>query len=136
MPIVARQPAMWEPREGVTGARCYSARRASELLGGDGRDAAGDAGASEAAVAARNLVQVLLVVVLGVVEGPGRLDLGRDRIAARGPQRLVVGLPCDLRGRRLGVTRRVDAGAVLAADVVALGHPLGRVVLVEEDLEQ
>ena len=42
------------------------------------RDRAADAGSLQAAVAVRDLVQVLLVVVLGVVEGPGRRDLGRD----------------------------------------------------------
>jgi len=40
------------------------------------------AGRVERAVAARILVQVLLVIVLGVVERSGRDDLGRDRAVA------------------------------------------------------
>ena len=83
-----------------------------------------------------HLVEVLLVVLLGVVEGRGRLDLGRDRLVAGRPQVLVVGGQRHLRGLLLGVVGEVDARAVLGADVVALAHPLGRVVLLEEDLEQ
>ena len=76
------------------------------------------------------------MVVLGVVEGPGGLDLGRHRVLAGGPQRLVVGVAGHLRRRLLGVVGEVDARAVLGADVVALAHALGRVVLLEEDLQQ
>src|SRR5258708_14588837 len=124
-------------KEGVIGAEWYWARRAREgWLRGGGGDAAGDAGAGETAVAVRHLVQVLLVVVLGVVEGAGGLDLGRDRLVSRGAERLVVGLPRHLRRCFLAIAGEVDAGAVLSADVVALAHPLGRVVLLEEDLEQ
>ena len=62
------------------------ARRAPRLLGGgDQADRAGDARASEAAVAGRVLGQVLLVVVLGVVEGPAgaiSVVISRDPAAA------------------------------------------------------
>src|SRR5215207_6740500 len=68
-------------------SRSSTARRSGA---GDARRAA-DAGAADAAVAVRVLRQVLLVVVLGEVEGPGRLDLGRDLArVARLVQRLLV----------------------------------------------
>jgi hypothetical protein len=43
-----------------------------------------DPGAAEAAVAPRILRQVLLVILLGVIEGAGLLDLGCDLTVARG----------------------------------------------------
>src|ERR1035441_10130672 len=67
-------------------------------------DGAGDAGAAEAAVATRTLGQVLLVVVLGVIEGVlwGLLDeLGRDRPVPGGGEHLLVGLARGLGGGAL-----------------------------------
>ena len=55
------------------------------LVARDEPDRAGDAGAAEAAVAARVLREVLLVVVLGVVKRRRVSDLGRDRAVARSP---------------------------------------------------
>ena len=53
-------------------------------------DRAGDARAADAAVPVRVLREVLLVVVLGVVERPRRLDLGRDLAVARALESLGV----------------------------------------------
>src|SRR5919197_4190908 len=90
--------------------------------------------AEETSVADRTalLLEVLLVVVLGLVEGGRGDDLGRD--ALREP-RLHLGL----RGERLLLLlRRVeeDRGAVLAADVRALAVPLSGVVRAPEEVEQ
>ena len=52
----------------------------------------GDSGAAVAAVAEGDLGQVLLVVVLGVVEGAGLDNLGGDAAVARGRERLLVGV--------------------------------------------
>src|SRR6186997_2928214 len=51
-----------------------------------------NAGAAEAAVAARVLGEVLLVVILGVVKLRRGADLGGDRSEAFGLQRLLVDL--------------------------------------------
>src|SRR5918997_676112 len=99
-------------------------------------DVAGDAGGVHRAVAERVLVQVLLVVVLGVVEVRRRLDLGGDPAVAR-PGELGLELLADpLRDSELLVAGGVDRRAVLRAHVVALAHALGRVVVLEEDLQQ
>src|SRR5690349_24487672 len=82
-------------------------------------DRAGDAGAAEAAVAVRHLVEVLLVVVLGVVERAGLGDLGRDLAEALGRQLLLVGGAGGLGQLALLVGLPVDRRAVLGAGVVA-----------------
>src|SRR5579859_753731 len=88
------------------------------------------------AVAARHLVEVLLVVVLGEVEVAGGDDLRCDLPVAGLGQLLLVGVP-RLQGRLLLFRRLVeDRRAVLGADVVALAHALGGVVRLPEDLEQ
>ncbi len=53
-------------------------------------DRAAQPGAAEAAVAAGVLRQVLLVVVLGVIEGGRRQDLGGDLAVPRGVQHVLV----------------------------------------------
>src|ERR1700722_9569905 len=55
-----------------------------------GSDLASHAGAAEAAIAVRILRQILLVVILGEVEGRRVADLGRDRAQAFGRQRLGI----------------------------------------------
>src|SRR4029079_18330625 len=92
--------------------------------------------AAEAAVAVRVLRQVLLVVVLGVVEVVQRRDLGRDLAVDTAAESVL-----ERRARRvgrltLGVARRVDRRAVLGADIVALAHALGRIVVLPEALQQ
>ena len=76
------------------------------------------------------------MVVLGVVEVRRRQDLGRDLAAAGGGQRGLVALGRGGGGGGLRVGRRVDPGAVLGADVVALAHALRRVVGLPEAREQ
>src|SRR5438132_8727664 len=88
-------------------------------------DRAGDAGAAEAAIAERVLRQVLLVIILGEIEGRRVADFGCDRAIAGGGEPHLVHLARGLGGlalrRRIGIDRR----AVLGADIVALAHPLG-----------
>src|SRR5438132_12251408 len=100
--------------------------RLSVLLSGNYAvsDRAGDAGTAEPAVAVRVLREVLLVVRLGVVERPGRRDLGRDLAVAGALQLCLEHVARRLGGRALRVVGRVDRGAVLRAGVVALAHPL------------
>jgi hypothetical protein len=72
---------------------------------GGGADRAGHAGAADAAIAAGVLGEVLLVVVLGVVEGRRFADLGRDGAVAGGAA-----------SRRLvGVARLASAAAACAS---------------------
>src|SRR6478609_1034506 len=91
-----------------------------------------------AAVAERVLREVLLVGVLGVVVRrlAGGADLGGDLADAAAGELLAVGLGQLTRGLLLLGGRPVDRGAVLGADVVALAHALGRVVDLEELLDQ
>jgi hypothetical protein len=90
----------------------------------------------QAAVAVRHLGQVLLVVVLGEIERRCIDDLCRDRSVAVGRQHLLVGSLRGLGGLALRVGADIDAGTVLAADVVALAHALRGVVALPEGLEQ
>src|SRR5439155_15235559 len=60
------------------------------------------------AVPVRHLEQVLLVVVLGVVEGPRRHDLRRDRLLAGRLERTVVLVAHHLRHAPLLLVRVVD----------------------------
>src|ERR671911_717708 len=102
-------------------------------LGGQ-PDRAAHARAAQPAVPAGVLGEVLLVVVLGVVERPGLGDLGRDVAEAGAAELLLVGLLRDDRGVALSLARRVERRPVLGADVVALAHALGRVVVLPEEL--
>src|SRR5689334_478108 len=99
-------------------------------------DRAAHAGAAEAAVTARVLRQVLLVVVLGEVELRRRPDLRGDLAVARRGEPLLEHVPRLLRGGALRVRVRVDAGAVLRADVVPLPHALRRVVTLPERAQE
>src|SRR5258707_8458870 len=94
---------------------------------------AGDTGAADAAVAPRVLGEVLLVIVLGVVELERLTDLGRDRSVARLREDRLVGRLGRQGGAALSLAVAVDRRAVLGSDVVALTHPLGRVVVLPED---
>src|SRR5262249_36577314 len=101
-----------------------------ELLAGLGRDAgpdrAGNAGSAEAAITLRVLGEVLLVVILGKVEGRPVDDLGGDLAVALPLQLLFVGRLDGFRDPALLGIGNIDAGPVLGADVVALAHPLRR----------
>src|SRR5688500_9336875 len=91
---------------------------------------------AQTAVAAGVLAQVLLVVVLGVIEGRRGAQLGRDLALAGLAQAGLVGLPRGLGQRALLVVEGVERRAVLRAHVVALAHALRRVVALPEDLQQ
>src|SRR5258707_2234755 len=77
-----------------------------------GRDACrkrtGHAGAAQAAIARRVLGEVLLVIVFGEIERPGRRDFGRDGAKPLGRQRLLVSGFRGGRGLTLRVVRRID----------------------------
>src|SRR3984957_13188031 len=99
-------------------------------------DRAADAGAAEAAIAMGILRQILLVIILGEIKRRRLADFGGDRAHPFGRERLGVGGLGRFRGGVLLRRERIDAGAVLGADVAALAHALGRVVAFPERLEQ
>src|SRR5215213_50279 len=76
------------------------------------------------------------MVVLGIVERSGRRDLGRDRAIARLRELLAEGLPTRLGQLPLFIIGPVNCRAVLRPDIVALAHPLGRVMRLPEDPQQ
>src|SRR4051812_30234053 len=131
-----------EPGSGTGDRMDHLPRRpwmSARVAGLDDTDRAADAGAAEAAVAVRDLVQVLLVVVLGVVERAGlarracvRSDLAELELVE---QRLVRGAGRLVRLLLL-LGGPVHGRAVLGADVVALAVALGRVVRLPERPEQ
>src|SRR5262245_49358332 len=96
------------------------------------------AGRVDRAVAVRVLgrSEVLLVVVLGVPVVAEWRDLSRDLAVPLRGHRVLVLLAGRLGRRLLLRRRRVDERSVLRAHVVALAHPLRRVVALPEDLEQ
>src|SRR5262249_50334057 len=95
-----------------------------------------DARPAEPPGARRVLREVLLVVVLGVVELARGGYLGRDLAVAGLRELALEHLARRLRGLGLRVIERVDRGAVLRPDVVALAHALRRVVVLPEQLEE
>src|SRR5438128_1157786 len=99
-------------------------------------DRAAEAGATQTAVPVGVPGQVLLVVVLGVVEGRRGRDLGGDLAVAGTGENRLVGLARGLGRIGLVLRDRVDGGAVLRARVVSLSHSLGRVVALPEDPQQ
>ena len=82
--------------------------------GGAVRHRAGDAGAAQPAIAPGVLGQVLLVVVLGVVEGAGRQDLRGDRPVTLGGERPATSLAEAL--HELQVSHGLKMAAVVSAD--------------------
>src|SRR5438105_12285579 len=89
---------------------------------------AGDAGAAEPAIAERVLRQILLVIILGEIEGRRIADLGGDRAVSCRTELLLKAFARSFGGaalfRRVGVDRR----PILRADIVTLAHSLRRVV--------
>src|SRR5215471_12308019 len=81
---------------------------------------AGNTGSVVRAVAVRHLVEVLLVVVLGEVELPGRHDLCGDLAVPRLSEAFLVRRGGLLRLRLLLRAVIEDRGPVLRAEVVAL----------------
>src|SRR5580692_6803140 len=96
-------------------------------------DRAADAGAAETAVAVWVFREILLVVVLGVEELRRRHDLRGDRAVTGRGQLLLKRDARHLRRTLLLGVLDVDPRAILGADVVALPHPLRRIVVLPED---
>src|SRR5688572_8754410 len=92
------------------------------------RHRAAHAGAAEAAVTIWILCQILLVIVLGVVEGRRVENLGRNLAVTGLREALLERRARRFRGAPLLGRGDIDAGAVLRADIVALAHALGRIV--------
>src|SRR5712691_2778837 len=101
-----------------------------------GADRAAHAGAAEPAIAHRVLGEILLMIILGEIERRRVADLGGDGSVTFRSQRLGVGGLRSFGSRALRRIERVDAGAILRADVVALAHALGRIVGLPKRLEQ
>src|SRR3984957_11912219 len=117
--------------------RCRGQRRRTRRSGADaGADRTRPPGAAEPAIAGRVLGQILLMIVLGEIELAGRPDLRGDGAETFCLQRLLVGDPRCVSGFALGIAGGVDRGTILGSDVVALAHPLGRVVALPENLQQ
>src|SRR5262249_39903845 len=95
-----------------------------------------DAGAAQPAIAPRVLCEILLMIVLGVVELGRFHDLRRDRAITRRAQQALVRVGGAECGTALLVSVVVDAGAILRADVIALPHALGGIVILPEDAKQ
>src|SRR5262245_43062272 len=99
-------------------------------------DRARHAGAAKAAIARRVLGEILLMIVLGKIERAGVCDLRGDGAETLGGERLLVHRLRGVGGLLLRVVERVDRGAVLRADVVALAHALRGVMIFPERLQQ
>src|SRR3954453_7920500 len=110
-------------------------RDAPGLGGGRHADRTAHACSTEPAIPAGVLREVLLMVVLGVVELRRRQDLGRDRPVTGPLQFCLKRVTRRFGGPTLVVAVIVDAGPVLRADVVALAHALGGVVVLPERLQ-
>src|ERR1039458_9040269 len=106
------------------------------LRGGDQSDLAGDASSAQPAVAARGLVEVLLMVLLSVVEGTSHGDLAGDLAPSDLRKRLLVVAAGLLGFGQLRLGKAEDAGPVLSSDVGTLAHCLGGVVGLPEDPQQ
>src|SRR5579863_4356100 len=111
-----------------------SVRRSSSS--NSGSNLATHAGAAEAAITVRVLRQILLVIVLGEIKRRRLADFGGDRAQALGGECLGITRTRSLSLRKLRRRKRINAGAVLRADVVALSHALRRIVTFPESLEQ
>src|SRR5215207_3641509 len=91
---------------------------------------------AQTAVSIGDLVEVLLMVGLGIIERASGRELRGNRTVTGTPKRLLVGVAGLLSGPTLLVACVVDCRAVLRADVVALTHPLRRVMGLPEHCEQ
>jgi hypothetical protein len=84
----------------------------------------------------RDLLQILLVVLLGVIERAGDRNLGRDRALPGPTKRVTIGGSHRFGDLALLIVRVVDRRPVLRADVVSLTHPLGGIVRFEKESHQ
>src|SRR5690606_4862126 len=96
---------------------------------------AGNACAAEPAIAIRILCQILLVIILGKIEGRRIKDFGCDRAIALLGNLVTISLARGFRRLALRVARYINAGAVLRADIIALPHALRGIVRFPESLE-
>ena len=76
------------------------------------------------------------MIVLGEEELGRRQDLRRDLAVPRRCKPLLIGSLRRLGRLLLSIGERVDAGAVLRADIVPLTHALSRIVVLPEGLEE
>src|SRR3569623_244521 len=81
-----------------------------------------DAGAAQAAVAAGDLGEILLMIVLGIIEGRRRDDFGGDADATGLLHCVLIGGERSLRRLHLLSVVRVYAVSVLSTDIIALAH--------------
>src|SRR5215510_10903935 len=103
------------------------------LMRGDaGADLAAHAGPAQAAITGRVLGEVLLMVVLGEVERRRVEDFRRDRAKPLGAQCALVHGARRFGGPALLGREHVDARAILGADIVALAHALGGIMILPE----
>src|SRR3569623_3308774 len=93
---------------------------------GRGHPRACAAGAAQATVAAGVFGEILLMVILGIVEGRRRDDFGGAAAATGLLKSVLIGGERGLRGLHLLVVVRIYAGAVLSTDIIALAHALSR----------
>src|SRR5712692_7359363 len=98
------------------------------LSGGLSRDRAADAGAAETAIAGRVFRQILLMVRLGEIERWRVGDLGRDPAQPGYAEAVLIDLARRFGGLSLRRGEDVDRRTVLGADIVALAHPLRRIM--------
>jgi len=76
------------------------------------------------------------VVVLRVIEGRGRKDLGRDGSVPRVAERALVTLQRLRRQLVLRIIEVVDARPILRPAVVPLSQARSRIVALPKDLEE
>jgi hypothetical protein len=97
-------------------------------------DGARNASAAEAAIALRISREILLVIGFGVIKIRPIEDLRCDcRKAPRG-QRFGEDRFARLGSGALGRIFNIDGGAILRANIVALPHPLGRIMILPKGL--
>src|SRR3984893_6127856 len=76
------------------------------------------------------------MIILGEVKLAGGRDLGGDGAEAFCGERLLIGGARRFRRLSLRITKRVDRGAILRADIIALTHALRRVVIFPERFQE
>src|SRR5580692_1376423 len=82
------------------------------------------------------LRQVLLVILLGIKKRGSGTDFGGDGAESRAGQLALKVLAGLFRQLLLLIAVGVNGRAVLCADIVALAHALGGVVMLPEGLQQ
>src|ERR1700730_1791610 len=130
MPCVAARMTPWRKKSVPA-----CADRAPRLLRRE-TDRARNASAAKAAIATRISREILLVIGFGVIKIRPIENLRCDRSKAPRGQRLGEGHLACLRASALGRVFDIDGGAILRANIVALPHPLGRIVALPKTPKQ